>query len=205
MEHRAGKEAGVIQIEITSDISEVERRLGNLSRKANMVMKQAANSAMKNASSDVKKEMAKRYHVLQRNVANTIKTEKATTGKPYAKIVSSAKHSNLIRFHVVQSRSWKKMSGRRVPKFYLASVMKKKSSKPLAGEPKPFIATTKKGFRGVFVRKSVSGRKIRGVGGPAIPQMIQNREIMSVIRGNANKELFECIDKKIQGILQKGR
>ncbi len=200
----------MIRVEITSDISEVERRLGKLSRRANMIMKQAANSAMDKAQKTAKKKTAERYRVLQRDVTDAMTTEKATVGRPVAKITYRAEHESLTKFHVVQSRGWKKLkpSGKRIPKFYLASVLKA-MDKPLTRNPKPFVATMKnekgKDFTGIFVRKSLKGRKIKKLVGPSLTQMIGNEEVMKVIKDHSYQEINDIIEEKIQSTLRKGR
>lgn len=198
---------------LDSNADDVAGRLGDLSRKASLVMSRAINRTTGHVKTRMSEEAVKRYHVKITKIKRTISVaKKATVGDPSAKILSIGEHPNLISFKVKQSSSWRKLkpSGKRVPKFYLASVKKDSGWKPLTGgAAKPFVASPKKGGVAVF-RRLLKHEKAKypnvksgiiGIGGPAIPQMIKNKDIMSEVNKDANEMMAKRLDHEIKRIL----
>jgi len=195
---------------LDSNVADVERMLGNLSNKANMVMSRAINRTTGHVKTRMKEEAVKRYHVKAQKVARTISIpKKATTGNPSAKITSIGSHPNLISFKVSPNRAVRTLkSGKRSPNVYFASVKKDSGQLPLAGGyAKPFVMEPKNGGIAVFRRlakheKSKSKHGIMGVGGPAIPQMIKNKDIMKVVNKDANDMMAKRLEHEIKQILK---
>lgn len=184
-------------------LNDIDRYLGRLGNQANKIMARAANSAMSNASKNMKKEVSARYHIASREVGKTIRTEKASVSKPSARIVSRGEHPNLAKFKVSPMRAVKTLkSGERSPSVYKASVEKESSLLPLDGSPKPFIATMKNGFTGLFQRKDESSRAtLKGIYGPSVPQMLKKEEILEKITQEANQMMQKRMAHEIERIL----
>ena len=69
-------------------------------------------------------------------------------------------------------------------------------------QSKPFFATTKKGTQGIFFRTRGKAYPIKQVMGPAIPQIIDNKEIMENIMKNANETLEKRIEHELSRVMQ---
>lgn len=72
-------------------------------------------------------------------------------------------------------------------------------------QPKPFVAQMKNGHVGLFRRKS-NDRKatLKGVYGPAIPQLLKKQEIMDKVEEEATQVLLKRIDHEINRVLKGG-
>lgn len=197
---------------LESNATDVERMLGNLSHKANLVMSRAINRTTGHVKTRMKEEAVKHYHVKAQKVVKTISIpKKATMGNPSAKIMSIGSHPNLISFKVSPKRAVRTLkSGKRSPNVYFASVKKESGRMPLTGGyAKPFVMEPKNGGIAVFRRlakheksKSRSKHGIVGVGGPAIPQMIKNKDIMNVINIDASDMMAKRLEHEIKQILK---
>ena len=194
---------------LDSNAKEVTRRLGDLGRKASLVMSRAVNRTSGHVKTRMKEEAVKRYHVKAQKVARTISVpKKATVANPSAKVTSIGSHPNLISFKVSPNKAVRTLkSGKRSPELYFASVKKDSGQMPLAGNPKPFVMEPRNGGIAVFRRlakheKSKSKHGIMGVGGPAIPQMIKNKDIMNVVNEDANKMMAKRLDHEIKRLLE---
>lgn len=187
---------------------ELQDRLGALSNKANLVMARAANRAITNAKKNVKKEASARYRIKPGDVEKTMKVIRGNRNKPTARLVSTGEHPNLIKFYVSPNERQKHEEGAEFEP-YIASVKKSTSPIPLEGSSskrKPFIATMKNGFTGLFRQKrGIEGKAgyIEGIYGPAVPQMVNNQEIMNKVQAEAEQMLLKRIDHEIDLILKK--
>ena len=202
----------MIEVRIDMDTKEIERKLGALSKKANLVMARAANTAAVTARKTLAKETAKRYRVGNRKgqgvnaVKDIIEVKKAYQTNPVARVVATGKHFNLIGFKVspgrpVKTKTLKSGKRRNDPYVYRAAVMTSRSPRPLQGERKPFVAVMENGYEGVFRRKNEKGRALVGVGGPAIPQVMKNREILLMVNKDAGEMLRKRVDHEVGRIL----
>lgn len=220
-----GKKINPFRMSISIDSSEVEKMLGDLSKKANIVMARASNRAATTAATSLKKEAAARYRIIQKDVAKTIHRKNATKERPYATITSIGKHIGLEYFTVSPFRvlSFKGSKGkkRRNPKIYKAAVYKNQGLKLLNGNPKPFVAVLNNGHIGVFVRKDVSrnnkgkyrrGKRkekyrnfIKSVQGPAIPQILKNKDIVSATMEATNDTMNKRIKHEVGQILERAQ
>ena len=204
-------ECASFNLSLDSNADDVAGRLGSLSRKASLVMSRAINRTTGHVKTRMKEEAVKRYHVKAQKVSGTISvSKKATAGSPSARILSIGQHPNLISFDVSPKRAVRTLkSGKRSPGVYLASVEKDSGRKPLAGRNKPFIMEPKNGGIAVFRRMTEAEKSkhsnsktgLIGVGGPAIPQMIKNKDIMNKVSEGANEMMAKRLDHEIKRIL----
>lgn len=196
----------MIDMSITADMDDVRRRLGIFNCKADMIMSRAANRTVGKVNKTMRKEVSRKYLIKSSDVGKTIHVTKASVSKPSAKIVSTDVHSNLAKFKVSPNRRMRiTKSGNYSPKVYKASVERSTGMSALSGSPKPFITTMKSnGFTGLFARKNDKGKAIRGIYGPAVPQMLKNKKIVSEICDSANKMMADRLKHEIDRELRKG-
>lgn len=205
-------ECASFNLSLDSNAEDVAGRLGSLSRKASLVMSRAINRTTGHVKTRMKEEAVKRYHVKAQKVSGTISvSKKATAGSPSARVLSIGQHPNLISFDVSPKRAVRTLkSGKRSPRVYLASVRRDSGRKALAGSNKPFVMEPRKGGIAVFRRLSKSEKSkysnlksgLIGVGGPAIPQMIKNKDIMSEVSKDANEMMAKRLDHEIDRVLK---
>ena len=205
MEDFVGKESGVIETFIQVDPVEVERKLGDLSHKANLVMSRASNRTITNVTKNIKSEVKKKYRIKSSDIGKTITAKRASVNQPFASVISTDRHPNLAKFKVSPNRPVKVLkSKKRSPKAYRAAVERTNSGIYLAGENKPFIAimhNKQKDFTGLFQRKSVKSRRLKGVYGPAVPQMLKNDAVMRVINQEASEMMMKRVEAEIKHLL----
>ena len=170
----------MLQVSIDSNIDEIEKKLSEITDRSRLVMMRAMNRTARNIATTTKREVASRYFVKQKQVADTLKISKASKSNLEVAVVSKGEKLELEKFKVSPREPVKE----RTPKVYKAAVKKAGGLKPLYGErvsgkqSKPFFATTKKGTQGIFFRSRGKAYPIKQVMGPAIPQIIDNKEIM---------------------------
>lgn len=192
----------MIEAFIQVDPVEVERKLGDLSHKANLVMSRASNRTITNVTKNMKSEVKKKYRIKSSDIGKTITTKRASVNQLFASVISTDRHPNLAKFKVSPNRPVKVLkSKKRSPKAYRAAVERTNSGIYLTGENKPFIATMQNGFTGLFQRKSVKSRRLKGVYGPAVPQMLKNDAVMRVINQEASEMMMKRVDAEIKHLL----
>lgn len=192
----------MIEAFIQVDPVEVERKLGDLSHKANLVMSRASNRTITNVTKNMKSEVKKKYRIKSSDIGKTITTKRASVNQPFASVISTDRHPNLAKFKVSPNRPVKVLkSKKRSPKAYRAAVERTNSGIYLTGENKPFIATMQNGFTGLFQRKRVKSRRLKGVYGPAVPQMLKNDAVMRVINQEASEKMMKRVEAEIKHLL----
>ena len=180
----------MLQVSIDSNIDEIEKKLSEITDRSRLVMMRAMNRTARNIATTTKREVASRYFVKQKQVADTLKISKASKSNLEVAVVSKGEKLE------------------RTPKVYKAAVKKAGGLKPLYGErvsgkqSKPFFATTKKGTQGIFFRSRGKAYPIKQVMGPAIPQIIDNKEIMENIMKKANETLEKRIEHELSRVMK---
>lgn len=190
----------------SKDMRNIQNRLGSLGGKANTVMSRAANRAAAKANTVMKKQAAENYFVTQKRVSSVVFVRKANTATPTAVITAKDTHDNLYKFKVTPTRIARpKGGGKKPPKVYASQVKRTGGKKTLSGQPKPFVAQMKNGHVGVFQRKSNDHKAtLKGVYGPAIPQLLKKKEIMDKVEEEATQVLLKRIDHEINRVLKGG-
>lgn len=180
------------------DLSEIEKSLGNLRRRAPYVMARAANRTATHVKKVTSEEVRKKYVIGVRATQGIMKVYRATGEKPTARVYIHGTHLNLKKFDVRKSTR----KGRIV--YQRARVEQNNSPVPLSARPRPFLAKMANGYHGLFVRKTDEPRsEIRGVAGPSVPQMIGSREVMYHIHESAQEMLQKRIEHEIDYLLSK--
>lgn len=187
-----------------SGMEDVERRLGNLKSKAPLVLSRAINRAISNVKKNSAKETSSRYYITSGEVKKTLRLVKASKSSLKAAVISSGSGIALSKFKVNPGTPVRYRGASRSPKVYRAGVKKSGGVKPLAGDPKAFIAVMKSGHKGVFERTSDASLPIKQLYGPSVPQIMKNQDILDVINKDAAETLQKRLDVEINNVLRKG-
>lgn len=187
-----------------SGMEDVERRLGNLKSKAPLVLSRAINRAISNVKKNSAKETSSRYYITSGEVKKTLRLVKASKSSLKAAVISSGSGIALSKFKVNPGTTVRYRGASRSPKVYRAGVKKSGGVKPLAGDPKAFIAVMKSGHKGVFERTSDASLPIKQLYGPSVPQIMKNQDILDVINKDAAETLQKRLDVEINNVLRKG-
>lgn len=185
-------------------MEDVERRLGNLKSKAPLVLSRAINRAISNVKKNSAKETSSRYYITSGEVKKTLRLVKASKSSLKAAVISSGSGIALSKFKVNPGTPVRYRGASRSPKVYRAGVKKSGGVKPLAGDPKAFIAVMKSGHKGVFERTSDASLPIKQLYGPSVPQIMKNQDILDVINKDAAETLQKRLDVEINNVLRKG-
>lgn len=187
------------------NIDEIERRLGNLKKKAPNVIANAINRTVTNIKKNMASETSKKYNITSTDVKKTISISRASRSNLIGKTVSKSSPIVLSKFKVSPNSPVKYGNkGKRTPKVYKVSVRKGKADKKLDADPKAFIAIMKSGHKGLFVRTTDNSLPIKQLYGPSVPQMIKNEDSMKKIEEEAQSTLNKRIDAEINNLLRKG-
>lgn len=198
-------------IEITVDKDTIERKLGSLKNRASLVMARAANRAMTTGKKVIKSETAKRYFVRQKDVESILKTTRAKTRYPYVRLIYKDDHKNLVTWNkrgksvVTPYAPVSFSSGNPDPEVYYAQVMKGGGKRALEGKRKPFVQIARKSTNVALFRRTGEGNKIEGVAGPALPQVVGNKEVMERLEKEARETMEKRIEHEIDWILEDGK
>lgn len=197
---------------ISVDDEEVLGKLEAITRKANAIMANAANSALDDMRKESAESVVARYHVKKKDVRATFVTSRklrATKAMPTAIFMSrQERRPDLFKFKVSPRDPVKrtKVKKKPTPKVYKASIVKTGGLKPLDYPRKPFVAVIKKnGHTGMFFRTdepSISNpkrKKIRTVFGPDIPMLVGGR----YVRPDLEREAQEQMKKQILDGIEK--
>lgn len=201
-----------VRIEIDKK-EEIEKRLKSLGEKANIVMARASNRAATTGGKVIKSETAKKYMVAEKDVTAILKVTKATTARSFATLKYRDNHKNLFYWSnrgksVVTPRKPVEYGGdgRPSPKVYAARVIRQQGKKNLDGNRKPFVQIAKKsGNIALFRRVDDHSKKIEGVAGPSLPQVIKNVEILRKFEEETAATLLKRLEHEISHELSRGR
>jgi len=159
----------------------VENRLGAMRRKAPGIMAQAINRATVTFNKVISKETRKEYHIKARDIKKTITVTKASRYSLGAVIESKGGRESIRVFKASPTRQTTRRSTVKV-------AVKRDGTKQLLHA---FVVDR----LGSHIFERVSGPRlpIRKIRGPAVPQMLKNRETVKL----ANKEAMKTFKKRI--------
>ncbi len=188
----------------TGDVLKAQMKLARLRDNANLVLSRAVNRSLSNVSKNMKKQVVERYHVKPMQVGKTIRvTRRASVSNPTAHIRSTGRHITLKSFQMTPGRRSRRLkSGKYSPPVYKASVLKDHGLQRLSGTPKPFIQRVNNGNIISVRRISEDSRKIEGVYGPAVPQMLKNQEILKIINHDAEVMMSKRVTHEFDRLLK---
>jgi hypothetical protein len=176
----------------TSQIKEVENRLGAFRSKAPSVISSAINRAAQNAKTNATRKAREEYQVKAKDINETIKIRKATRKSLGAEVKSTGYRTPLIKFKVSPAQPRPKN-----PPKVLKAAVKKDGLKSVLGAFVSNINGNK-----VFRRTTKSRLPIEQLFGPAVPQMLGNKDVRSFIESEAAKTLDKRIDHEINRVLE---
>lgn len=199
-------------IDITTNVDEIEQRLSEITDKSKLVMMRAMNRTASTIATTEKREVSARYFISQKNVADTLRIEKASTGNLSARVVSKGERMGLEKFKISPLRPVKlTKGGKRSPGVYKAAVKREGGMKPLNGKNvlgrtiKPFVATMhnkKNDHTGLFWRETWAAYPIKSIMGPSVPDMAGSKKVMEVINKKANETLQKRIEHELSRVMQ---
>lgn len=196
-------------IEISdADIRAIRERLGHLGDKTPNVLSRAINRTVSNIKTEMKRDTAKKYNILNRDVGATLTERKATSKELFGYVKSTGAVIPLSKFKVSPQRLVSYDDGEPNPSHYSAAVLKGGALKALTHRPKAFVAVMPNGHGGVYERtgkKTRNGKELIAQRfGPSVPHMLKNEYIIREIKSKAQSTLQKRIDAEINYILSKG-
>lgn len=214
-------------VDITTNVDDIERHLSEITDKSKLVMMRAMNRTASTIATTEKREVSARYFITQKNVAKTLRIEKASTSNLSARVVSKGERMDLAKFKVSPLRPVKvTKGGKRSPGVYKAAVRKNQGLKPLSGVEvggkinKPFVAimkNTKNDHMGMFYRGEKKEKKrrnarrkgvhslkepLKSVMGPSVPDVAGSKAVMEVVIKKANETLEKRIEHELSRVMQ---
>ncbi|WP_110933815.1 phage tail protein [Paenibacillus bouchesdurhonensis] len=180
-------------IKITSkEIKKVEKRLGQYSKKAPVVIYRALNRAASGVRTNANKKAREVYRIKAKDVNQTFTVIKASRGSLTAAATSKSGSIGLEKFRINASNPNSR------PRKFKAAVKKQGSLKEIM---RGFVAS----INGVkaFRRTSKSRLPIQRLFGPPVPQMVNNKEVRDFVEKQAvetyNKRLQHEIKRTLEG------
>lgn len=176
------------------DEDRIRSLLGNMSKKAPTVISRVINRVVTNVKKNISISVRKRYVVKTGDIKKTLSSSKATSSKLSAYVKSEGIKIPLYKFRV----SPKEPRPKNPPKSFKAKVLKSSSLKPLQG----FVAKMKSGHVSYFERSNKNRLPIKELYGPAIPQMIGQKEVWKNIEKDANETVEKRMVHEINRLLE---
>lgn len=174
-------------------LNEVREKLGTFANKAPNAISSALNRTVTNVSSNVGKEVSKRYAIKSGVVKQTLTKTRANRSTLSAIVESSGQLIPLDRFKVSPKTPQPK---RKKP---IKVAVKKNGMKTLLGAFVGDIHGNK-----VFKREGTKRLPIQRLFGPSIPQMIGNEEVVQVINEEGKATFDRRLEHEINRILERG-
>lgn len=193
----------MVRTEITVDDKSLQKALGKLQGRADIIIARAANRSMATANKAMSQGVRKKYvAVKDGDVKKALFKQKASAHNPTASLTYTSKHENVYRMGRVSPKRIVKGNN---PRFYKAQVMTDEPYKPLRKRPRPFVQRMpSNGFVGLFRRKSDNGsRKIEAVQAPALSQMLKNEEVLDNTQKVAGEAFLKRLEHEIDWELRK--
>ena len=173
----------------STQLEKANRLLKNINGGMPKAVSRAMNRAISSARTQGVKTVCLEYVIRASDINSTISLSRASASQLTAKINSKGAPTPLIKFRARQNKK-------------SLNVTVKRSG---GGKIKnAFIATTKKGYRGVFIR--TNGKKaypIKQIHGPSIPQMFNNDKVIDAMETRAEEQFAVRLIHEA-GILLKG-
>lgn len=181
----------MIRIEVDkTDLKNVQRRLGNLERKAPMVVARALNKTAVSARQQLATQ-TKKVYTYKKSVREQMDIRKASVGNLSALIESLGKPHNLTSF----TYSARKKKGAS------AAQLKGGGKKMLVG-PKGIKAwkTTATGGKGggLLQREGKERYPLKFLSGTSTPKMIENEKVYGTVNPEIQEKLRKNIDNQIK-------
>lgn len=174
-------------------LKDVQKRLGDMEKKAPQVVSSALNRALNNVVTNINREVRSRYNLKARDVKETLSKTRATRADLEAIVKSRGTLIPLDKFKV----SPKKPAPKRKSPIKVA--VKKGSLKPIKGA---FVADIN-GPK-VFRRQTEERLPIDRLFGPSVPQMLGNEEIRNRVNEEGRETFYRRLDHEVNRILDKG-
>ena len=204
----------MVRTEITVDDKSLQKALGKLQGRADIIIARAANRSMATANKAMSQGVRKKYvAVKDGDVKKALFKQKASAHNPTASLTYTSKHENLYSMGLVSPKRIVKGND---PKFYKARVMTDHPFKPLKGRPRPFvqrIRNPKKDHVGLFRRRTEDQmtnyrgkhrrNAIEAVQAPALSQMLKNEEVLDNTQKVAGEAFLKRLEHEIDWELRK--
>jgi len=161
------------------------------------VLVPALNHTLGKVNTAVKRGVAGRYVIPQKEIAKATKTSKASAVNPTAAVVIRGRPKGLIHFKLkpakIQSQAGKKLKARKS-----LSVMIKKGGgyKQIGIKPAAFV-TVAKGTPNVFHRKGKKSLPIERLVTLSVPQMASAKAVINPVQKLAGEHLKERINHEL--------
>ena len=162
------------------------------------VLVPALNHTLGKVNTAVKRGVAGRYVIPQKEIANATKIKKASASNPAAAVVIRGRPKGLIHFKLkpskMQNQAGKKIKARRS-----LSVMIKKGAgyNQIGIKPAAFVAMAN-GTPNVFHRKGKKSLPIERLVTLSIPQMASAKAVINPVQKLAEEHLKERINHELQ-------
>ena len=208
----------IIEMEIPS-LSNIQRRLGNMQKKAPAVMKKAINDTLKHVSKSLVEDARKMYFVKKGEAKKTLRTQSASVGNLSGSVLSSSRER--IRLHEFSAKAGKPAKAHLKRGTKIAALTGNSKRSPA------FIATMPSGHTGVFQRdltrhatqkdtprtflrdlskwRYLDDNPIVELYGTSIPSMLRDRKISKEAIKDGKKTLQDVLNREIQKVMERER
>ena len=201
----------MVEVKVEIPYEEIKRRLGTLQHRSGHVIARAANRSITTGKKVIKQETARIYNVRQKDVEKILKTERATAEHPHVHMVFRDTHQNLAVFGKETSltpRTPVRSSDpfNPDPEYVKARVMNGYSAVPLRERPRPFVQFVGGDRRAILLQRvdNSSRAPLRGVSGPALPQILKNEAVVKRFQNETSKMFTKRLNHEIDQVV-KGR
>lgn len=170
-------------------LEQIQRKLGRMKSEAPKVLKNALNQTARQARTDLKEQVKKRYAITKVNkISQAMKIQRAKNSKLEATIFVKGKTLNITSYKVTTPKKGAK-----------AQVLKGKGLKRIVG-PKKIMAFG--GLNGlIWQRKKKSRYPIVPLKSLSIPKAVENKKVYGMVKPYIKNNLKQNVDAQVRKIL----
>jgi len=172
------------------DLKKVQKQLGEFKSKTPVVVSRALNRALTTLNKELSQKAREEYHLKAKTIKSTYTIKKANRNSLGASMTSKGKRLPIAEYKVTPRKKTTR-------KTLVKVAIKKESPKTLLHA---FIV--ERFGNNVFERSSDSRLPIKGLYGPAIPQVLKNKKNAKEAETEAWKTYKKRVDHEVSRILE---
>jgi hypothetical protein len=186
------------KFKIKLDGRELKKELKKSSKLTEGVAKattRSLNRTGKGIRTDAKRQITSTYHIKGKDVQDELKLQDASFSDQSVTLKPKIKARRLIKFRTKPN----KKPGIKGSHTAFANVKKGSTGGRISGA---FMATTKNGTQGIFVRETSNNLPIKQLHGPSVATMFNNKNTREFIRENAVERFNKAFDHEMSRLLK---
>jgi len=173
-------------------LDRIDRLIERAPRQMPKVMARAINRAIETTRTEASRKIRETYYIKAKDIKASLTLKKASAGDLTARITSRGSTIPLTKFKVKPQKPQPKR------RLVVVARVKKGAGGPISGA---FVAQMRSGHIGVFNRVAGPRLPITQRFGPAVPQMLGGREVITHVQEKTTERLMGRLEHEVGRVL----